>query len=111
VLVLCFWRNPIAYVIALAASVVVYYFSMPYLFGLVAALDRSGRWAAAARSAYLLGFTAGPLFAGIVSAGGGYPGLGVACVAITAAAWGLTMVVIHRLSGTIRAGLPADLSP
>lgn len=110
VLVLCLSRNPTAYVIALAASVVIYYFSMPYLFGLAAALDRSGRWAAAAGSAYLLGFAAGPVFAGVVIAGAGYAGLAVVCVAITAAAWGLTMVVCLRLGGTAGPALPVNPS-
>jgi predicted MFS family arabinose efflux permease len=108
VLVLCLSRNPTAYVIALVASVVIYYFSMPYMFGLAAALDRSGRWAAAAGAAYLIGFAAGPLFAGVVIAGAGYAGLALACIAITATAWGLTMVVSRRLSGTARAAVPAD---
>lgn len=107
-LALCLSHNPTTYVVALVASVVIYYFSIPYLFGLAAALDRSGRWAAAAGSAYLLGFAAGPLAAGAVIATAGYAGLAAACVAITAAAWGLAMVVNRRFSGTIRASPPAD---
>lgn len=107
-LVLCLSRNPSVYVISLVASVVIYYFSMPYLFGLAAALDRSGRWAAAAGSAYLIGFAAGPLFAGVVIAEAGYTGLAVTCVAITIVAWGLAMVVSRRLSGTARTAPPAN---
>lgn len=101
-LALCLWRDPTAYVVGLVASVVIYYFSMPYLFGLAAALDRSGRWAAAAGSAYLLGFAAGPAAAGAVIAAAGYAGLAAVCVAITAAAWGLAMAVHRRLGGTAR---------
>jgi predicted MFS family arabinose efflux permease len=107
-IVLCLSRNPTAYVTALVASVVIYYFSMPYLFGLAAALDRSGRWAAGAGSAYLFGFAAGPLFGGVVIAGAGYADLAVACVAITAVAWGLTMIVSRRLDETVGSLLPAD---
>lgn len=99
-LALCLWRNPTVYVVALVASVVIYYFSIPYLFGLAAALDRNGRWAAAAGSAYLLGFAAGPLVGGSVIAAAGYAGLAGVCAAITAAAWGLAMVVIRRGRGT-----------
>lgn len=99
-LVLCLWRNPTAYIVALMASVVIYYFSIPYLFGLAAALDRRGRWAAAAGSAYLLGFAAGPLVAGHVIAAAGYASLAAVCVATTAAAWGLAMIVNRRLCGT-----------
>ncbi|RCW83805.1 putative MFS family arabinose efflux permease [Phyllobacterium bourgognense] len=97
-LALCLWRSPTVYIVAVIASVVIYYFSIPYLFGLAAALDRNGRWAAAAGSAYLLGFAAGPLVAGSVIATAGYAGLAGVCVAITAAAWGLAVVVIQRLS-------------
>lgn len=111
VLALCLWRNPTAWVVALVASVVIFYFSMPYLFGLAAALDRSGRWAAAAGAAYLLGFAAGPLVAGVAISAMGYGGLAAVCVAITAAAWVLAMVVNRRLGGTARAvrraGAPA----
>lgn len=94
--VLCLWRNPTAYVLALVASVVIYYFSIPYLFGLAAALDRSGRWAAAAGSSYLLGFAAGPLVAGAVIAAADYTGLAAVCVATTVAVWVLAMAVIRR---------------
>jgi predicted MFS family arabinose efflux permease len=101
-LVLCLWRNPTAYIVALTASVVLYYFSIPYLFGLAAALDRGGRWAAAACSAYLLGYAAGPLVGGVVIAAAGYFGLAVLCVAFTAAAWGCAMVVDRRLTTSLR---------
>ncbi len=105
-LALCLWRDPTAYVVALVASVVIYYFSIPYLFGLAAALDRSGRWAAAAGSAYLLGFAAGPLVAGAVIAAAGYAGLAAVCVVITVAASGLAMAVIRHLKGAVRAAPP-----
>lgn len=108
-LALCLSRSPTVYLVALVASGVIYYFSIPYLFGLAAALDRSGRWAAAAGSAYLFGFAAGPLMAGSVIAAVGYAGLAAVCVAITAAAWGLAMVVIRRLSGTARASHFTDV--
>jgi predicted MFS family arabinose efflux permease len=95
-LVLCLWQNSTAYVIALVGSVILYYFSMPYLFGLAAAIDRSGCWAAAAGSAYLLGFAAGPVLGGVVIAASGYTSLGAVCVAMTAVAWILAMIVISR---------------
>ena len=108
VLALCLSHDPTVYLVALAASVVIYYFSLPYLFGLAAALDRSGRWAAAAGSAYLLGFAAGPLAGGAVIAATGYAGLATAGVALTAAAWGLAMAVNRRLRGMAGAALPTD---
>jgi len=107
-LVLCLSHDRNIYTVALVVSVVVYYFSIPYLFGLAAALDPSGRWAAAAGSAYLLGFAAGPLAAGAVIAAAGYAGLAAVCVALTATAWGLAMAVNRRLRGTARAAFPTD---
>lgn len=107
-LVLCLSHSTTVWGAALVASVVIFYFSMPYLFGLAAALDRGGRWAAAAGSAYLLGFAAGPLVAGAAISATGYAGLAAVCVANTTAAWGLAMVVNQRLGGTAGAA-PADI--
>ncbi|WDZ79325.1 MFS transporter (plasmid) [Ensifer adhaerens] len=95
-LALCLWKDPVAYSVAIIVSAVLYYFSLPYLFGLAAALDHSGRWAAAAGSAYLLGFAAGPIFAGVVIAASGYASLAGVCVAMTVAAWALAMFVVGR---------------
>ena len=89
-------REPTTYRVALAASVI-YYFSIPYLFGLAAAVDPSGRWAAAAGSAYLLGFAAGPVLAGAAIAATDYAGFAAVCVAITAGAWVLAMIVNRRI--------------
>ena len=106
--VLCLWRNPIAYVVAIIVSAVIYYFSLPYMFGLAAALDRSGRWAAAAGSAFLLGFGAGPRAGGVVIDAAGYAGLAVASVIVPAVAWALTMAVCRRLGDTAGTALAAD---
>ncbi len=95
-LVLCVWENAVAYSVAVIVSAVLYYFSLPYLFGLAAALDRSGRWAAAAGSAYLLGFAAGPVFTGAVIAASGYASLAAVCVSMTIAAWALAVSVVAR---------------
>lgn len=96
VLTLCLWKNPWAYSVAVIVSAVLYYFSLPYLFGLAAALDQSGRWAAAAGSANLLGFAVGPIFAGAVIAASGYASLAVLCVAMIVAAWALAIYVVGR---------------
>ena len=108
VLVLCLSRDPLTYVGALAASGIIFYFSVPYLFGLAAAIDRSGRWAAAAGSAYLLGFAVGPLAAGMVITATDYAGLAAIGVAITAAAWVLAMLVVRRLGARARSELAND---
>lgn len=95
-LVLCLWTNPLAYSVAVILSAVLYYFSLPYLFGLAAALDQSGRWAAAAGSAYLLGFAAGPVFTGAVIAASGYASLATVCVTMTIVAWALAVSIVAR---------------
>ncbi|MGF6177735.1 hypothetical protein [Ensifer sp. 4252] len=95
-LILCLWKDPVAYSVAVIASAVLYYFSLPYLFGMAAALDRSGRWAAAAGSAYLLGFAAGPFFAGAVIDASGYATLATVCIAMTVVAWALSVYVVAR---------------
>jgi len=105
--VLCLSHDATAYLVSLVASVAVFYFSIPYLFGLAAALDRSGRWAAAAGSAYLIGFAAGPMAGGAMLGLGGYPGIAALCVAMTLVVWGLTMFVHTRLKRTARASLAA----
>lgn len=96
VLVLCLWHDPLAYAAAVIVSAVLYYFSLPYLFGLAAALDQSGRWAAAAGSANLLGFALGPVFTGAVIGRTGYVSLAVISCTMVAAAWLLAIHIIGR---------------
>jgi predicted MFS family arabinose efflux permease len=100
VLVLCLSPNAVAYVVALIASGVVYYFSIPYLFGLAAALDPNGRWAAAAGSAYLIGFAAGPVVGGVVITAFNYSGLAAVSVVATTCAWALALIV-NRAVGDV----------
>ena len=96
-LVICANTNPVVFVVALVLSVLFFYFSVPYLFGLAAALDSQGRWAAAAGSAYLLGFAVGPAFAGTMIEWYDYIGLGMASVIAALLAWLLLMVVVRNL--------------
>src|SRR6185295_8046539 len=98
VAILCLAHHPIAYVATVIAYIVIYYFSMPYLFGLAAALDRTGRWAAAAGSAFLLGCAVCPLFAGSLIEATGYVGFAAVCVAILLVAWIFAAAVCRRLS-------------
>ncbi len=96
-IVLCVNTHPVVYVAALVLSVVFFYFSVPYLFGLAAALDHQGRWAAAAGSAYLLGFAVGPAFAGTMIEWYDYIGLGVASVMAAILAGILLLAVVSNL--------------
>ena len=96
-LVLCTNTHPVVFVVALVLSVLFFYFSVPYLFGLAAALDQQGRWAAAAGSAYLLGFAVGPAFAGAMIEWYDYLGLGIAAVIAATLACVLLLVVVRNL--------------
>ena len=69
VLVLCLSRNPTAYVIALAASVVIYYFYDVLVRLTPLRSIAVGHWGGGGGIAYLLGFAAGPVFAGVGSRG------------------------------------------
>ena len=100
-LVLCTNTNPYIFVLFQSLSGIFFYFSVPYLFGLAAALDEQGRWAAAAGSAYLLGFASGPGVAGIAVETVGYPGLGMACATSFATTWILFGLVIKRLNASL----------
>jgi hypothetical protein len=110
VLVLCLWRDFAGYLFALIASLMIYYFSTPYFFGLAAALDRTGRWAAAAGSIYLLGFAAGPLVAGTAIAAAGYPGLAAVCIGIMIPVCGLAIAVNRRLDAAATPALSEPVS-
>ena len=96
-LVLCTNTHPVVYVIALTLVAVFFYFSVPYLFGLAAALNKQGRWAAAAGSAYLLGFAVGPAFAGTMIEFFGYKGFGVASAITAMVGWLLLSAVVRNL--------------
>ncbi len=96
-LVLCTNTHPVVFVVVLVLSVLFFYFSVPYLFGLAAALDPQGRWAAAAGSAYLLGFAVGPAFAGTLIEWYDYTGLGLASVSAAILACVLLLVVVRNL--------------
>ncbi len=93
-IMLCLWMDPWAYSFAVLASSVLYSFSLPYLFGLAAALDKKGRWAAAAGSANLLGFAVGPIFVGAVIEAWGYTALAAVCVAMILVFWGITIFIV-----------------
>ena len=96
-LVLCGADTPAVYVPALMSTVILYYFSVPYCFGLAAALDHEGRWAAAVGSAYLVGFAVGPAVGGNVIEWSGYTALAWLVVLTCVVSWAMLMLVIRQL--------------
>ena len=97
-IVLCFNTDATIYIVAIMSSFISFYFAIPYLFGLAAALDKQGRWAAAAGSAYLLGFAVGPVYGGNMIEWYSYSSLGLASATTTMLAWALLVYVAVRLS-------------
>jgi predicted MFS family arabinose efflux permease len=80
-----------------------YYFSVPYLLGLMAKLDDLGRWAVAVDAMWWLGSAAGPPVAGMIVERSGFEMLaafplstGVICIA-------LLMRVLRRFGGSRKA--------
>lgn len=65
--ILCFSHDPMTFSIGLIATVWLYYFSLPYIFGLASAVDPTGRCAAATGATYLAGYTLGPFMFGFVT--------------------------------------------
>ena len=96
-LVLCLNTDATIYIVAVMSSFISFYFAVPYLFGLAAALDKKGRLAAAAGSVYLLGFAFGPMFAGNLIEWFGYAGLGFASASTTMLSWSILIYIVYRL--------------
>ena len=68
-----------------------FFLTYPFLFGAIAALDRSGRWAAAGAGVATIGTALGPAIAGTLVERAGYPALGV--LGVVAAACTAALVV------------------
>lgn len=96
-MVLCLNSNATVYIVAVMSSFISFYFAVPYLFGLAAALDKKGRLAAAAGSVYLLGFAFGPMIAGNLIEWHGYAGLGIASASITMLSWSILIYIVYQL--------------
>ena len=96
-MVLCLNSNATVYIVAVMSSFISFYFAVPYLFGLAAALDKKGRLAAAAGSVYLLGFAFGPMIAGNLIEWHGYAGLGLASASTTMLSWSILIYIVYQL--------------
>ena len=86
--------STIVYVVGLMLFAVYYFFSLPYFYGIAAALDKEGRLAASVGFAFLVGSSAGPLGGHIIE-WKGYAGLGWAITASAVVGWILMIVVIR----------------
>jgi MFS transporter, DHA1 family, inner membrane transport protein len=99
---------PFVYAAANVASAITQYFALPYLLGLCAAFDRSGRAAALAGLFSKLGLATGPLAASFLvegsSAYGSVVNLSIATLAISAV---FGIVAARRADVRARVGAPA----
>lgn len=87
---------PIVYIAANIGSAIVWAFTIPYLLGLAAALDKVGRTAALGGFFSKLGLASGPLLSGLLLDHGGYPMMIGAAVLLLIAS-GLVVIFPARL--------------
>ena len=73
-------ETPVAFAALQVAWASAYLFTLPYVLGTLAALDRQGRWSAAAIAAITIGSAIGPGVAGGVVESAGVEGLGLVVV-------------------------------
>jgi hypothetical protein len=78
-------------------------FLLPYIYALLAGLDRAGRWASIAPGFVLTGVALGPGIAGVVSRGVDFTTLGYAASACIAAAMTLFLCAQRLRSSAGRA--------
>jgi predicted MFS family arabinose efflux permease len=107
-LALTYAMTPVAYSVVVTVNGVAYLFMVPYVLGVAAALDRQGRWAAAAVGAATVGAALGPGIAGPVVDGGGYATLGWLAFAASVLAAAAITPVGRGLDRRDRALLSAD---
>ena len=93
-----FYRSdlPVVYIAANIGSAIVWAFTIPYLLGLAAALDKVGRTAALGGFFSKLGLASGPLLSGVLLDHGGYPMMIGAAVLLLIAS-GLVVIFPARL--------------
>lgn len=93
-----FYRSdlPVVYIAANIGSAIVWAFTIPYLLGLAAALDKVGRTAALGGFFSKLGLASGPLLSGLLLDHGGYPVMIGAAVLLLIAS-GLVVIFPARL--------------
>lgn len=100
-----FWSaHPAVFFAANASTAITWSFVVPYLFGIVSALDRTGRLATLAGFVSGLGLASGPLFAGWTVQPDSYApliGLALAFFVVAAVAMTASAVRVDRLEGTL----------
>lgn len=82
-----------------------FYFTVPYIMGLAASLDRQGRWTVTVGALMMLGAAIGPLMAGSAIENWGYAGFAWLLMACTAVAFVSFVLVSTKIDRESRAQL------
>ncbi len=65
-LLICAVPHPVVYTVAVLLNNISYFFTLPYLLGAAAALDRDGRWASIASTSFLGAIAIAPAVGGLI---------------------------------------------
>ncbi|MDJ0813943.1 MAG: MFS transporter [Woeseiaceae bacterium] len=90
---LALWTHSLAFAVLYVCWNATFYFVVPYILGIMAEMDRKGRWAVATDAVWWMGAAPGPAIGGYVVAGAGYPGLAGLVVAL-----GIIAMIIFRIT-------------
>ncbi len=90
---LALWTNSLAFAVLYVCWNATFYFVVPYILGIMAEMDRKGRWAVATDAVWWMGAAPGPAIGGYVVASAGYPGLAGLVVAL-----GIIAMIIFRIT-------------
>jgi len=89
--------DPETYWVAQLLLGLAFFLTYPFLIGATAALDRTGRWAAAGAGTAMVGSAMAPVIAGAIVESFGYPALGVLGIAAAAITAALALPVVRIL--------------
>ena len=88
-------QDRVQYYAAFSALLISFYFLNPYIFGLAAEVDPSGRLSSATASALMLVGSFAAWSASLLSTRWGYPGVGIAALALCILATGIALAVVR----------------
>jgi predicted MFS family arabinose efflux permease len=91
------WQLPLSFITTNVILAIAWFFALPYMLGMTAALDRLGRWSAVAIGAMSCGAALGPGLAGLLIGPTSYAQLTWFCPGLTVCALVLLIPVARRL--------------
>ena len=94
----CVVPHPLVYTVCITLNSIAYFFTLPYILGTAAALDRQGRWAAIASTLILAAMAVSPSIGGWIYEQFGISRLGATTLAGELVALGLLLIVVNKAS-------------